>query len=136
MSRPKPKDILKAVVKKLLTDPAVTALVNDRVYNHVPQDQRTFPLLQVRLSRISEWDTQTSDGLDLDVLVDVVTNFDGDEQALEVGGAVFDCLHRAALTLDGGQQCLLVRYYNGDTPFPADGLCHRYNITFHLLATE
>jgi hypothetical protein len=135
MSRPRPAEILAAVVDALEADAAITAIVAARIYNHVPQDQRLFPFLFVRLSRLAEWDTKTSDGFDLDVLVDAVSNHDGDKEALELGILVNDVLHNSNLTLPSGHQIVLFRYLSGDTPEPADTLSHRYNLIFHVLAS-
>jgi len=135
MSRPNPADVLTAVVAKLLATAAVTARVGTRVYNHTPQDQRDFPYLRVRLSRLPQDDTKTSRGLDCDVIVEGWTNYDGDKEALELAAIVDEALDMATLTLAGGQQVVFIQYVDAMVNDPPDDLPRSVFQTYHLKAT-
>jgi hypothetical protein len=134
MSIPSHAEILKVAFERLNGDAALKALVNDNVFNHIPQE-RALPCLRVRWAQAGEWDTKDSDGVDGYIFVDVWTDHRGDKDALTITDRVLALLHLAPLALTTGQS-LILRHDFVDTFTESDGLTHHTAIRFHHIATN
>lgn len=134
MSSPSHAEILKASINRLIGNAPFMTLMNNNVFNHVPQE-RPLPCCRVRWAQAGEWDTKDSDGVEGYIFVDVWTDHRGDKKALEAADAAINLLHLQPLTLPDAQSLILRRDYMDAFTEP-DGLTHHTVVRFRHIATN
>jgi hypothetical protein len=86
------------IVQTLRADPAVTALVAQRIYDRVPEDS-PFPYIAYGPSDSVEADAECIPGVDISVQIDVWSRAVGYPEAKRIAAAVRAALHDADLVL-------------------------------------
>lgn len=103
------------------------------IMSRVPQpddagDAADFPYVTFTVGSATAWDTQTEDGLQASLQVDVWSRSQSDLQRKAIIDSVYDCLHRFDLVISGANtvNCLFQSKDETDDP---DG------VTTHTFAT-
>ena len=91
-----------AIFETLATDPAVTALVGDAVYDTVPSGPRPELYLALGPEQVRDQSDMTGAGALHEFVIRVVSETSGFARAKQVAAAVSDALHNADLTLTRG----------------------------------
>lgn len=84
----------------------LTAALTVPVYDHVPQvndagDNSDFPYVRIEAPRNNENDTDNDLGFDTTVQLHVWSRYRGNKQTAELQQAIYNALHRQALTVTG-----------------------------------
>lgn len=116
--------LLKAVVARLKATAPLTALVGQRIYTRVPQNE-TFPYVVVNMSQ-SDFSTKGIVGQEFSVQLDIYSREASPKQNGDVRAACFNSLNRldSNLSLDSGG-VVNVDYSTSDVFIEPDG------VTFH-----
>jgi len=106
------------------------------VLSRVPQpddagDASAFPYVTFQISSNAQWDTQTQDGIDATLQVDVWSRSQSDLQFKAILDSVYDCLHRFDLVISGANtvNCLFEGAGEFDDP---DGVTTHGFATFRI----
>ena len=134
MTSPSAANILTAAVARLTGNAPFMSLMQNRVYNHLPQEL-PLPACRVRWSQAGEWDQKDSDGVEGFINVDIWTNHRGDKDALTAADMVINLFHLHPLTLPDAQSLILRRDFLDSFTEP-DGLTHHTAIRFTHIATS
>ena len=135
MSDPFPSyaEILKLVYARLTGDATLMALVNNRIYNHLPQEL-PLPCLRFRWEQASEWDTKDSIGMDGLLVIDTWTDYRGDKLIAQIHDALMPIFHDVPLSMTSAQSLILKHQFH--TSFTeGDGLTHHGVDHFRHVAT-
>lgn len=87
-----------AIRAAAMNNAAVQALIGDRFYDDPPPDV-TFPYLTIGRVESKPVDASEREALEHGVTLHVWSRYGGRAEALEVIGALRDCLHNAALDI-------------------------------------
>lgn len=90
--------VQKAVVTALKEDAQIDALVDGRVYDHVPQGS-AFPYIVIGDISGSPYDTVADTGMQLSLNVLCWSRYRGRKELREMQAAIYNALHRVPLTL-------------------------------------
>lgn len=134
MTSPSHLVILSAAVDRLRGDVAFMDLMQQKVFNHIPQETAT-PCCRVRWHQAGEWDTKDSDGVEGFLMVDIWTSTRGDKVSLQAADMAINLLHLRPLSLSDSQSLILRRDFM-DAFVEPDGLTHHTAIRFHHIATN
>ncbi len=98
----------KAIYTRLSTDGTLLGLVNNNVYEHVPQ-KTDYPFVSIEMGAARDWSTKTTKGSDIIVHVHSFTNDRGSKNCLGVMDRIYVLLHDVNLTVTG-YNFVLVRF--------------------------
>lgn len=133
MPDPKILNILQGLIAHILDDATITTYVGSRVYTHVPQDQREFPFLHVRIIP-DDWSTKSDFGVELAFLVDVYSNYEGDKEIYEVMDVLIESIRRQPISITDAQ--VVCSNFETIAQFEEpDGQAHHSQIQFTLLVS-
>lgn len=90
----------KALLAHLRTDPALSALVGDRVHD-APPEERVFPHLLLGRAETRPWGGLDGEGVEHVLTLTCVSEFNGVEEAKAIVAAVRARLHDGLPTLEG-----------------------------------
>lgn len=123
-----------AIVSRLKSYPAVTALVGNRVYDSVPADAE-FPYISIGPSDEITEDADCIRGFDISMQIDVWSREPGHPQARRIADAVQRALHEQDLALTDNA---LVYFRHRQTRFlrDPDGLTTHAAITFEAFVEQ
>ncbi|MBB5722065.1 hypothetical protein FHS72_001689 [Loktanella ponticola] len=91
-----------AIYEALQTDPALTALVGDAVYDTVPAGPRAEVYVSLGAEQVRDQSDGTGNGALHELVIRVVSEQSGFARAKQVAAVVSDVLHNADLTLSRG----------------------------------
>ncbi len=93
-----------ALYGKLVADAGVQAKLGNpaRVYDMVPADA-AFPYLTLGDATLNVFDTKDSTGFEQTVVLHAWSRARGRKETKDILQAVYDCLHRAELTVSGAR---------------------------------
>ncbi|MDF1720518.1 MAG: DUF3168 domain-containing protein [Minwuia sp.] len=100
-----------AVYTALTGASAVTDLVGNRIYDHVPQGSDTFPYIELGDPLTEPWDGSNMLGQVENLTIHVWSRQMGRKQTAAVLAAIHATLHRQALTITGQTHVLTVKRY-------------------------
>lgn len=126
-------EVTKKLNDKLTGDAPLMAMVGNRIFNHIPQDD-PLPCIRFRCEQFGEWDTKDSAGHDGFLVIDIWSDHRGDKQAQEIGDAVNALLHLSDLATTTSQS-LLLRHDFADSFVEPDGLTHHTVLRFRYIVT-
>lgn len=122
-----------AVVTALKADAGVKALIGDpaRVYDDHPVSAPVMPYVTMGNVSGAPFDTKTTIGREVDLTIDVWSDYRGRKQAELIMQAIYAALHRATLSVTG------YSFVNGvftgsDSFIDADGLTRHGVIRFRF----
>jgi hypothetical protein len=94
-------DVQKEVYDLLIADAGVDALVNNRIYDNIPE-QETFPYIVIgRNDTFDDHGSHTTNGFSGDLQIDVWDNGRGAKTTKQVMAAIYTVLHKTELTITG-----------------------------------
>lgn len=73
------------------------------VFDDVPQDYESFPYVTIGEAQHAEWGTHTESGQLVTCVIHTWSRQPGRAETKLIQGAIYDALHRAALTDDGAE---------------------------------
>ncbi len=125
------------IIELLKTNPELVALINTRTYTHVPAAKSgsliTFPYQRITIGG-NEWDTKSEEGYDLNIELDIYSEYAGDSEVLRIIDAARGALQKAPIALTSGSAVLL-RYETHNINTEADGKTHHGLVRFRALIT-
>jgi hypothetical protein len=124
-------ELQKAIVAALAADGAVTALVDDRIYDQTPRSPE-FPYVSLGAATATDWSTGTEDGAEHVLTVDAWSRQGGKREAHQIAGAVKAALHDAALAVSG-QALVNLRFQFADTRRDPDGITYHAAMRFRAV---
>jgi hypothetical protein len=134
MAIPSHAEVTKLVNDRLTGDTALMALVGNRIFNHIPQDD-PLPCIRFRWEQAGQWDHKDADGFDGSITVDIWTDHRGDKQAQTIADRVEVLLHNQPLSAMTSGQSLLLQHDLIDTFVEPDGLTHHTVARFRAIVT-
>lgn len=108
--------ILDAVEAKLEANPTLTG----KVFDNVPQGT-AYPYVTIGELLANEWDTVDDTGMDCNLTIHTWSRYRGRKQTFELQSAIYDALHRAALSTPG-YTVVLCDFVSSQSFVDADGL--------------
>ena len=121
-----------AIYAKLAADAALGAVLGGpRVYDDVPQ-RAEFPYLTFGQSSEKDWSTQTDDGIEHVVALQVWSRAAGRRECDDILQAARTSLHNAALTLPG-HRLINFRHELSEVRREADGVTFRGTARFRAV---
>lgn len=124
-------DIRTAIETKLLAEPALAALIVDRIYDRVPPSP-TYPLVTIGNMQVIPESADATDAAETAVTIHVWDQFKQVDKSRKVGGAVVNALHEEELqTVDSGTQSMLLESANYLRD--PDGVTNHAVLTFSVL---
>jgi hypothetical protein len=118
-----------AIFETLVTDPALTALVGDAVYDTVPSGQRPELYVSLGAEQVRDQSDTTGDGALHELAIRVVSDLTGFTRAKQAAAAVCDALHHADLTLSRGSLVFL-QFHKGRAARVRSGEARQIDLTF------
>ena len=118
-----------AIYEALVTDPALTALVGDAVYDTIPSGPRPDLYVSLGTEQVRDQSDGTGAGALHEMIVTVVSDQSGFARAKEVAAAVSDALHNADLSLSRGVLVFL-QFYRGRATRARNAETRRIDLTF------
>lgn len=116
--------IQKAVYAALAADADIAALVSTRIYDHAPQNT-AFPYIVFGQPLALQYDTQTTNGVDQEVWIDVwdrpAAGVVGRKGVMDIGQAIYDVLHRRGLTVINDSGTRTARTWDGVSDYATRG---------------
>lgn len=110
------------------------------VYDHVPQvaeseDDAKFPLVAIGDDTAVESDTDELDGQEHTVTIHVYDRYEGRKRVKQILTAIYDALHRAALSVSGHHTVFCFWEFSGSVPDP-DPLTQHAVTRFRITTQE
>jgi len=137
MTTPKQSNVLK-VFYTLLKAVLLTTSVQDRVYNHVPQEVKNLPkkpYVRFGITSMNDWGAKNELGYEGEIQIDVWSDARGDQEALELCDIIIAGCHNTPFTLTFGQAILL--QHTGSMVFTdPDGITHHGVVRLRIISTE
>ncbi len=122
-------EIQKAIYAKLIADTALTGMVSG-VFDRV-KENTAYPYVALAEMDAQDWSTQTTQGLQSTVTLEVFSRGGGRKECLTILERMHMVLHDASLTMTG-HRLVQIRFVRGTTQLLADGLTTRGDIEFQL----
>lgn len=126
--------IQQAIYSRLTSYAPLTALVDQRIYDAVPQDT-AFPYVVIGEDDSVAFDDDVHRGADTDLTLHVWSRHSGRREAKEILQLIYDALSRYPLEVAGAHTVLLDAEYQ-NTLLDPDGLTRHGVIRFRLLTTH
>lgn len=120
--------VLQGAIHAALTGDAAFVATGATVYDMAPQAADggatvPFPYVEIGMIVLAPWDTYAELGFDFVARIHVRSRSAGMKQGKDIQGAIYDRLHRGALTLTGYR--LIDMMFDSSTPLRApDGTFH------------
>jgi hypothetical protein len=118
-----------AIYEGLQTDPALTALVGDAVYDTVPEGPRPDLYVALGAEQVRDQSDVTGDGALHELVIRVVSEQSGFARAKQAAAVVSDALHNADLSLSRGSLVFL-QFYKGRATRARTGTARQIDLTF------
>lgn len=122
--------VQQAVVAALTADAGLDAIIDGRVYDHVPQGA-SFPYVVIGDMSSAPLDTVTDKGMQITLNVLCWSRYRGKKQVRDMQAAVYDALHRQALTITG-QAHIDTQFLTSSDGQEGDGLTYFGAQTFTI----
>jgi len=137
MSAYSPFEVQKAIDVALLANSIIASLCGDKIYSN-PEliEDKQFPYIIIGDQTSNNWDTKTSNGMDVTTTLHCYSDTGNDEQCHDLLDAIYDTLHRGSLTLTTNE--LVKLSFDGFLKIvPEDsGRIYHGAIRFRALTTE
>ena len=121
------------IYNALAASSAVTALLGTpaRIYDHVPPGA-VFPYMAFGAIAVHPYDAKTETGFEQIITLDIWSRYRGSKEAKDIMQAVYDTLHRAALSVTG-EVFLLSEFHSADLVLESDGFTYRAALRFTVI---
>lgn len=96
-----------AIFTLLQADAPLAALVGDRVFDDVPDNQDVFPYVNIGEDTLNQWDNDSDAGFSATVSIHTWSRYKGRKETKQVQGAIYDALHNASLPITGYNAILI-----------------------------
>lgn len=93
--------LVEAMIAALKADPAVGALIGDRIYDTQPARGAKMPYSAFGEVSGGPWDTKTEDGMEVTVTLNTFSQSESSQEVRLVQAAISDVLDDAALSIAG-----------------------------------
>ncbi|WLB43021.1 DUF3168 domain-containing protein [Bradyrhizobium ottawaense] len=124
-------DLRATIEAKLRADPALAALIGDRIFDRVP-NKPDYPLVTIGNMQVIPESADGVDAAETAVTIHVWDQFKHADKSRKVGGAVINALHDEGLTTaDSGTQSVLLESANYIRD--PDGVTNHAVLTFSIL---
>jgi hypothetical protein len=126
-------NVQQAVLGALAASAEVQALLGStpQLYDHVPPNA-AFPYVVYGPVHVVPYDTKTDIGFEQVVTLNIWSRYRGGKETRDIFQAVYDTLHRAALSV-AGQVFLSSEFHSADFSLDADGLTYHAAARFSIL---
>lgn len=119
-----------AVYNALKNDAGLMALI-EGVYDSVPQTE-TFPYVTIGEDTHAGWNTSTTLGTDVSVVINTWSRDRGRKETKLIQGEIYDALSRATLTYSG-YDIINIEFEGSESFMDADGLTRHGVQSFRVL---
>jgi len=126
-------NVQQAVLNKLAASEAVQATLgaSPALYDYVTPGA-TFPYIVYGPSHVAPHDTKTDIGFEQIVTLNIWSRYRGGKETREIFQAVYDTLHRAALSIVG-QTFLSCEFHSADFGLDEDGQTYHATVRFSVM---
>lgn len=104
--------LLSAVITRLKADSTLTAIVGQRIYNDVP-DNEVFPYVAVSITS-APFDTKTGAGMEHTLQISAFSRVFSSSQAASIRSAIYNSLNRQESALSAASVDVII--FNGVAP--------------------
>ena len=118
-----------AVYETLVTDPGLTALVGDAVYDAIPSGARPGLYVAIGPEQVRDQSDATGAGALHEFVISVVSDHSGFARAKQVAAVVSDALHDGDLTLTRGNLVFL-QFHRARATRARNAEARRIDLTF------
>lgn len=120
----------KALYAALSAD-SLPDLALNGVFDHVPEDT-PYPYITLGDALWQDWSTQTTEGSDIAVNLQIYSRKGGRKEALEIMARLYERLHDGALDITG-HALVMMRCESAQVDMLEDGLTYRGGLRLRLL---
>jgi hypothetical protein len=121
-----------AVYSALTGSTAVQAFVGTRVYDQVPQTETVKPWVLIGESTQADWSTKTFDGQESTITLHAFSEYKGQKEAKEIGGAIYGVLHNGTFSISG-QTKVFCQFEFSESFMEGDGVTRHLVQRYRLL---
>ena len=118
-----------AIYETLVTDPGLTALIGDAVYDTIPSGPRPDIYVALGAEQVRDQSDATGSGALHELVISVVSDVAGFARAKQAAAAVSDALHNADLALSRGALVFL-QFHRARATRARNNETRRIDLTF------
>lgn len=122
-------------LQKAVYEALVTALDPVKVYDAVPQDDDTYPRVNIGDDTHADWSTKTENGEMHTLTIHAWSREQGNKEALNLMKQIYDTLHKQTLALTG-HHLVLMQYEFSEVMLDPDGVTRHGVTRFRILTHE